>query len=88
MNGLQNWVFSMLKTHCGEQFKAAMGVSVEEAQAACARGDKTLLQRVRQHGEKLQQQCPDACKNAAVWAQSAFPSAGAEREKQTNPTTN
>ena len=88
MNGLQNWVFNMLKTHCGEQFQAAMGMSVDEVQAACARGDKAILQRVRQHGESLQRQHPEACRNAASWAQTAFPAAGAVGEnKNNNPTT-
>lgn len=87
MNGLQKWVFSMLKTHCGEQFQAAMGMSVDEVQAACARGDKAVLQRVKMHGEQLQQKAPDACQKAAEWAQTAFPAVGAAGNTQTiNPT--
>lgn len=88
MNGLQKWVMNMLKTHCSEQFQAAMGMSVDELQAACARGDKTVLQRIRQHGERLQREKPEACKQAASWAQEAFPLAGAGGNTQTiNPTT-
>lgn len=88
MNGLQKWVMNMLKTHCSEQFQAAMGMSVDELQAACARGDKTVLQRIRQHGERLQREKPEACKQAASWAQEAFPSASAGGNTQTiNPTT-
>lgn len=84
MNGLQKWVFSMLKAHCGEQFQAAMGMSVDEVQAACARGDKAVLQRVRMQGEQLQQKAPDACQKAAEWAQEAFLVAGAAGNTQNN----
>lgn len=84
MNGLQRWVFSMLKAHCGEQFQAAMDMSVDEVQAACARGDKAVLQRVRMHGEQLQQRAPEACQKAAAWAQEAFPGAGVPGNTQNN----
>lgn len=88
MNGLRNWVMNMLKTHCSEQFQAAMGMSVDELQSACARGDKTVLQRIRQHGERLQREKPEAYKQAASWAQEAFPAVGAAGNTQTiNPTT-
>ena len=88
MNGLQKWVMNMLKTHCSEQFQAAMGMSVDELQAACARGDKAVLQRIRQHGESLQREKPEVCKNAASWAQTAFPAVGAAGNTQIiNPTT-
>lgn len=88
MNGLQNWVFSMLKTHCADQFKAATGYSVDEAQTACRNGDKAALERIREHGMQLHRYHPEACKNAAEWAKTAFPAAGAVGEnKNNNPTT-
>lgn len=89
MNGLSKWVMGMLKQHCSAQFEAAMGMSVEEMQAACARGDKAVLQRIRQHGEQLQREKPEVCRQAASWAQTAFPSAsaGGNTQNNTNPTT-
>ena len=84
MNGLNNWVLSMLKTHCGEQFKAAMGMSVDEAQAAFARNDKAALNRLNQYGDHMQQTHPEACKNAAAWAQKAFLGVGAPGNTKTN----
>lgn len=87
MNGLQRWVMGMLKQHCGEQFKAAMGMSVDDMQAAFERGDSAAIEKVRAHGERLQNQSPEACRNAAAWAQKAFPGASAPGNTQnTNPT--
>lgn len=85
MNGLRNWVLNMLKTHCASQFEAAMGMSVDEMHAACERGDKDVLSRIRSHGELMQKQNPAACQNAAAWAREAFPGAGASvKNKQNN----
>ena len=90
MNGLQRWVMGMLKQHCGEQFKAAMGMSVDDMQAALNNGDKGAMERVRQHGMRLQKEQPQACQQAAMWAQTAFaaPSGAVNTQNNTNPTTN
>ena len=88
MNGLQNWVFNMLKMHCADQFKAATGYSVDEAQAACRSGDRAALERIREHGEQLHRDHPETYRNATEWAQKNFPAAGAVGENQNNnPTT-
>lgn len=89
MNGLRNWVMNMLKTHCSEQFQAAMGMSVDDMQAAINSGDKTALERVRLHGERLQKEQPGACQQAAAWAKTAFsaPGGAVNTQNNTNPTT-
>lgn len=87
MNMLQNWAFNMLKTHCGRQFESVVGMSVDDAMKACERGDQTVLNKIKTHGEILWKQNPTACQSAAAWAQSAFSGASAPAEKQnTNPT--
>jgi leucyl aminopeptidase (aminopeptidase T) len=87
MIGLRNWALNMLKTHCKNQFENVVGMSFDEATAAFNKGDSRAINRIRQHCQMLQQQHPEACRNAAEWAQKAFPGAGAPAEKQTNPTT-
>ena len=87
-NGLNNWVLNMLKTHCSEQFQATMGMSVDDMQAAIARGDKTVFERVRRHGERLHKENPQACQQAAAWVKTAFAApSGAGNTQKTNPTT-
>jgi hypothetical protein len=84
MKGLRNWVMNMLKTHCREQFEATMGMSIDDADAAFSRKDKAALNRVNQYGTHMQKSHPEACKNAADWAQQAFFGAGASGNTKTN----
>lgn len=88
MNMLQNWAFNMLKTHFGRQFESVVGMSVDDAMKACSRGDQAALNKISAYGIHLQQQFPDACRNAESWARTAFSGASVPAEKQnnTNPT--
>ena len=61
-----------------------MGMSIDDAQAAFARKDKVALTRVNQYGTHMQKSHPEACKNAAEWAQNAFPGVGAPGENKPN----
>ena len=85
MNGLVNWVLSAIGHMCPQAFVTYMGMTVEQASAAIARGDTGVLRKVKQFYATMQQQQPTVCQTAENGLRENFPGPMAsENQTQTN----
>ena len=85
MNGLVNWVLSAIGHMCPDAFARYMGMTVEQATAAIARGDTGVLRKVKQFYANMQKQQPTVCQTAENWLREQFPGhMASEKPNQTN----
>lgn len=85
MNGLVNWVLSAIGHLCPQAFATYMGMTVEQASAAIARGDTGVLRKVKQFYANMQQQQPTVCQTAENWLREQFPGQVATENQTNNP---
>lgn len=85
MNGLVNWVLSAIGHMCPQAFATHMGMTVEQASAAIARGDTAVRQKVQAFFAKMQKEQPEVCQQAAGWGQNNFPGQVASEKPNQQP---